>query len=196
MKHELPPLPYAYNALEPLISKATLTTHHDKHHAGYVTNLNKLIVGTEFESSALEDIIRRSNGTIFNNAAQIWNHNFYFECLRAPSENNEPSGELLAAIEKRWTSFSNFKKEFTELSATLFGSAWSWLVMTPENTLEILGTGNASTPLTTDSTALLTCDVWEHAYYIDHKNARRDYLESFWSLVNWDFVAKNLEIAV
>ncbi|WP_092402638.1 MULTISPECIES: superoxide dismutase [Candidatus Ichthyocystis] len=192
MKHELPPLPYAYDALEPLISKETLITHHDKHHAAYVNNLNKLIVGTEFETATLEDIIRQSSGKIFNNAAQVWNHNFYFECLREPLEDNKPSGTLLAAIEKRWTSFGNFKKEFTDFAAALFGSAWSWLVITPDNTIEMLGTSNASTPLTTDSKALLTCDVWEHAYYIDHRNVRGNYLESFWSLVNWDFVQNNL----
>ncbi|WP_092486181.1 superoxide dismutase [Candidatus Ichthyocystis hellenicum] len=191
MKHELPPLPYAYDELEPFISKETLITHHDKHHAGYVNNLNKLIVGTEFEDSTLEDIICRSNGTIFNNAAQVWNHNFYFECLRRPSEDNKPSGDLASAIEKRWSSFDNFRKEFTAFSAALFGSAWAWLVLTPDNTLEMLGTSNASTPLSTDSRALLSCDVWEHAYYIDHKNVRADYLESFWSLVNWDFVENN-----
>ncbi|CUT18198.1 MULTISPECIES: superoxide dismutase [Candidatus Ichthyocystis] len=191
MKHELPPLPYAYDELEPFISKETLITHHDKHHAGYVNNLNKLIVGTEFEDSTLEDIICKSNGVIFNNAAQVWNHNFYFECLRKPLEDNSPSGDLATAIEKRWSSFDNFRKEFTAFSAALFGSAWAWLVLTPDNTLEMLGTSNASTPLSTDSKALLSCDVWEHAYYIDHKNVRAEYLESFWSIVNWDFVAKN-----
>lgn len=192
MKHELPPLPYDYDALAPYISKDTLITHHDKHHAAYVQNLNKLVIGTPFEGRELEEIVRKSNGTIFNNAGQLWNHNFYFRCLRAPVQNNLPSGELAEAIKKRWKSFENFQSEFNKLSLAFFGSGWTWLVLTPDHNLEILGTSNAATPITTDAKPLLTCDVWEHAYYIDHKNVRGDYLTSFWHLINWDFVSQNM----
>ncbi len=191
MKHELPPLPYSGNALEPYISAETLEFHHGKHHATYVTKLNGLIPGSEFESAPLEEIITKATGPIFNNAAQIWNHTFYWNCL-APNAGGEPTGALADAINAAFGSFDAFKAEMTDKSVNLFGSGWSWLVKDGEGNLSIVQTSNAGCPLTDGLTPLLTCDVWEHAYYIDCRNARPKYMENFWSLVNWDFVAANL----
>jgi len=190
MTHELPPLPYAIDALAPHISAETLEFHHGKHHKTYVDNLNKLIPGTEFENLSLEDIVRKSSGGIFNNAAQIWNHTFYWNCL-APKAGGAPSGALAAAIDKAFGSFDTFKEKFGQTAITTFGSGWGWLVKNATGGLELVSTSNAGCPLTAGQTPLLTCDVWEHAYYIDYRNARPKYVESFWNLVNWDFVARN-----
>ncbi len=189
MVHELPPLPYAMNALTPHISQETLEYHYGKHHKTYVDNLNRLIPGTEFESLSLEDIIKKSSGGIFNNAAQVWNHTFYWNCL-SPNGGGEPGGALAEAINKKFGSFAGFKEQFTQCAVTTFGSGWAWLVKNPDGSLELVSTSNAGTPMTQGKTALLTCDVWEHAYYIDYRNARPKYVESFWNLVNWGFVAK------
>lgn len=190
MTFTLPELPYALDALEPHISKETLEYHYGKHHNAYVTNLNNLVSGSELENSSLEDIIMESSGGIFNNAAQIWNHSFYWQCM-TPKAKAAPEGELLAAIEKQFGSFDEFKTQFTKTAVTTFGSGWAWLVKNPEGTLELMSTSNAETPMTAGKKALLTCDVWEHAYYIDYRNARPKYVETFWQLVNWDFVAAN-----
>lgn len=190
MAHTLPDLPYAMDALEPHISRETLEYHYGKHHRTYVEKLNGLIEGTEFASASLEDIVRKSSGGVFNNAAQVWNHTFYWHCL-SPNGGGQPSGKLAAAIDAAFGSFEEFHKQFSDKSVTLFGSGWAWLVKKPDGTLAIVQTGNAETPLTGEDKALLTCDVWEHAYYIDYRNARPKYLEAFWNLVNWDFVAKN-----
>ncbi len=189
MEHKLPELPYAMDALAPVISKETLEYHYGKHHNTYVVNLNKLVPGTEFEKLSLEDIIKKSSGGIFNNAAQIWNHTFYWNCL-AP-KGGQPSGALAEAINKTFGSFDEFKQKFSQTAITTFGSGWAWLVKNSSGGLEIVSTSNAGCPLTEGKTPLLTCDVWEHAYYIDYRNARPKYVESFWSIVNWDFVAKN-----
>jgi len=190
MTHELPPLPYAIDALAPHISAETLEFHHGKHHKTYVDNLNKLIPGTEFENLSLEDIVRKSSGGIFNNAAQIWNHTFYWNCL-APKAGGAPSGALAAAIDKAFGSFDTFKEKFGQTAITTFGSGWGWLVKNATGGLELVSTSNAGCPLTAGQKPLLTCDVWEHAYYIDYRNLRAKYVESFWNLVNWDFVARN-----
>ncbi|MEA3219972.1 superoxide dismutase [Immundisolibacter sp.] len=190
MTHELPPLPYALDALAPHISAETLEFHHGKHHKTYVDNLNKLIPGTEFENLSLEDIVRKSSGGIFNNAAQIWNHTFYWNCL-APKAGGKPTGALAAAIDTAFGSFDAFKEKFSQTAVTTFGSGWAWLVKNAAGGLELVSTSNAGCPLTAGQTPLLTCDVWEHAYYIDYRNARAKYVESFWNLVNWDFVARN-----
>ena len=190
MTHELPPLPYAIDALAPHISAETLEFHHGKHHKTYVDNLNKLIPGTEFENLSLEDIVRKSSGGIFNNAAQIWNHTFYWNCL-APKAGGKPTGALAAAIDTAFGSFDTFKEKFSQTAITTFGSGWGWLVKNAAGGLELVSTSNAGCPLTAGQTPLLTCDVWEHAYYIDYRNARPKYVESFWNLVNWDFVARN-----
>ncbi len=190
MEHTLPELPYAKNALEPHISAETLEYHHDKHHATYVTNLNNLIKGTEFEDASLEDIIKGSSGGIFNNAAQVWNHTFYWHCL-SPNGGGEPAGDLAAAIDSAFGSFAEFKEKFSTSAATNFGSGWTWLVKNADGSVEIVNTSNAANPMTDGKTPLMTCDVWEHAYYIDYRNARPKYVEAFWNLVNWDFVAAN-----
>ena len=190
MEHLLPTLPYPMDALAPHISKETLEFHYGKHHQTYVTNLNNLIKGTEFESSTLEDIVRRSSGGVFNNAAQVWNHTFYWNGL-APNASGLPSGALAAAIDAKWGSFDAFKDAFTKSAIGNFGSSWTWLVKKPDGSLDIVNTSNAANPVTTQDKPLLTCDLWEHAYYIDHRNRRPDYLNGFWALVNWDFVAKN-----
>ena len=192
MEHTLPPLPYAKNALEPTISAETLEYHYGKHHQAYVTNLNNLIKGTEFENSPLEDIIVKSSGGIFNNAAQVWNHTFYWNCL-TPNGSGAPSGELAAAIDKTFGSLEDFKKQFSQKAVTTFGSGWAWLVKNQDGSLSIESTSNADTPMTKGQKALLTCDVWEHAYYVDYRNARPKYVEEFWKLVNWDFVAANFK---
>jgi len=189
--HKLPDLPYAMDALAPHISKETLEFHYGKHHKTYVDNLNKLVVGTEFEKASLEEIVKKASGGIFNNAAQIWNHTFYWHCL-APKAGGEPGGELASAIAKKWGTFDTFKAEFTKQATGNFGSGWTWLVRKPDGDLDIVNTSNAQTPLTTENVPLMTCDVWEHAYYIDYRNKRPDYLGAFWELVNWKFVASNL----
>lgn len=189
MAHELPPLPYPKTALAPHISEETLEYHYGKHHQTYVTNLNNLVPGTEYENMALEDIIKKSSGGIFNNAAQVWNHTFYWNCL-SPNGGGEPSGQLGDAINSKFGSFASFKDEFSKTAATTFGSGWAWLVKNADGSLAIMSTSNANTPMTEGKTALLTCDVWEHAYYIDYRNARPKYIEAFWNLVNWDFAAQ------
>ncbi len=190
MEHKLPELPYALDALEPHISKETLEYHYGKHHQTYVTNLNNLIKGTEFEDASLEEIIMKSSGGLFNNAAQVWNHTFYWNCL-SPNGGGEPTGELAKAIEDAFGSFAEFKEKFSKTAITTFGSGWAWLVKNKDGSLSLESTSNAGTPMTNGQTALLTCDVWEHAYYIDYRNARPKYVESFWNLVNWDFVDRN-----
>jgi Fe-Mn family superoxide dismutase len=185
MEHTLPALPYAMDALSPHISKETLEFHYGKHHQTYVTNLNNLIKGTEFETAPLEDIVKRSSGGVFNNAAQVWNHTFYWHSL-SPNGGGEPQGALAAAIDAKWGSFAAFKEAFTKSAIGNFGSGWTWLVRKSDGSLDIVNTSNAATPLTTADRALLTCDVWEHAYYVDYRNRRPDYLGAFWSLVNWD----------
>lgn len=192
MTFTLPKLPYEMDALEPQISKETLEYHYGKHHQTYVNNLNKLIPGTEFESMSLEDIIKNSTGGIFNNAAQVWNHSFYWECL-SPNGGQEPAGPVADLINEHFGSFAAFKEKFTQTAIATFGSGWAWLVQDESGALEIISTSNAGTPMTENKKALLTCDVWEHAYYIDYRNARPDYLGAFWKLVNWDFVNKNLK---
>jgi len=191
MAHTLPPLPYAMDALAPTISKETLEYHYGKHHQTYVTNLNNLIPGTEFESASLEEIVKKSSGGVFNNAAQIWNHTFYWNSM-APNAGGEPTGKLADAINAKWGSVAAFKEAFNKSAAGNFGSGWTWLVKKADGSLDIVNTSNAATPLTTTDVPLLTCDVWEHAYYIDYRNARPKYLESFWTLANWAFAAQNL----
>ncbi|QEZ45748.1 superoxide dismutase [Fe] [Cupriavidus oxalaticus] len=190
MEHKLPPLPYAHDALAPHISKETLEFHHDKHHQTYVTNLNNLIKGTEFENATLEEIVKKSSGGIFNNAAQVWNHTFYWDSLK-PNGGGQPTGALADAINAKWGSFDKFKEEFTKVAVGTFGSGWAWLVKKADGSLDLVSTSNAATPLTTDAKPLLTCDVWEHAYYIDYRNARPKYVEAFWNVVNWDFAGSN-----
>ncbi len=190
MEHTLPPLPYAKDALQPHMSQETLEYHYGKHHQAYVTNLNNLIKGTEFENASLEDIIKKSSGGIFNNSAQVWNHTFFWNCLK-PNGGGAPSGAVADAINQKWGSFDKFKEEFTKSAVGNFGSGWTWLVKKADGSVDIVNTSNAGTPLTTSDKPLLTCDVWEHAYYIDYRNLRPKFLEAFWNLVNWDFVAKN-----
>ncbi len=191
MEHALPPLPYDMDALAPHISRETLEFHYGKHHQTYVTNLNNLVKGTAHESQSLEEIVKGSSGGIFNNAAQIWNHTFYWNSL-SPNGGGAASGAVGDAINAAYGSFDKFKEEFTKSAVTLFGSGWAWLVRKPDGSVGIVQTGNAATPLTGDDVPLLTCDVWEHAYYIDYRNARPKYLEAFWNLVNWDFANANL----
>lgn len=190
MTHVLPELPYDKDALAPHISAETLDYHYGKHHQTYVTNLNNLIKGTEFENLSLEEIVKKSGGGIFNNAAQVWNHTFYWNSL-SPQGGGEPSGALADAINRSFGSFEKFKEAFTQTAITTFGSGWAWLVKNADGSLALVSTGNAATPLTTGQTPLLTVDVWEHAYYIDYRNARPKYLEAFWNLVNWEFASKN-----
>ena len=192
MAFTLPPLPYEMNALEPHISKETLEYHYGKHHNTYVNNLNKQIEGTEYANMSIEEIIQKSNGGMFNNAAQAWNHSFYWQCL-TPNGGGEPNDELLAAISQEFGSFGEFKEKFTQTAITTFGSGWAWLVQDNNGKLSIISTSNAGTPMTENQTALLTCDVWEHAYYIDYRNARPTYLDAFWNLVNWNFVQQNFK---
>ena len=190
MAHELPPLPYEMTALEPHISARTLEFHYGKHHAGYVKKLNNMIPGTEFESDSLEDIIRNASGGIFNNAAQVFNHTFYWQCM-SPNGGGEPSGALAKALIKSFGSVGEFRERFSEQAGGLFGSGWAWLVRKPDGSLAIAQTSNAGCPIASGDHPLLTCDVWEHAYYLDYQNARPDYVKAFWNLVNWDFVADN-----
>lgn len=191
MEHKQPELPYALDALAPHVSRETLEFHYGKHHAAYVANLNKLIKGTEFADASLEDIVRKSSGGIFNNAAQTWNHTFLWNSM-SPDGGGDPSGALATAITKKWGSVDAFREAFAQAAAGNFGSGWTWLVRKPDGSLDIVNTSNAGTPLTTSDRALLTCDVWEHAYYIDYRNRRPDYLAAFWKVVNWEFAAKNL----
>jgi Fe-Mn family superoxide dismutase len=183
---ELPPLPYSLDALAPHLSRETLEYHHGKHHAAYVAKLNELTKGSPLEQASLEAIIKKESGAIFNNAAQIWNHTFFWNCL-AP-QGGMPSGDLLAAISANFDSFDNFKTQFSAAAATLFGSGWAWLVARPGGKLEIVQESNAGNPMTKGATPLLTCDVWEHAYYIDYRNARPKYIEAFWKITNWKWV--------
>ncbi|MGF1683821.1 superoxide dismutase [Fe] [Photobacterium minamisatsumaniensis] len=192
MAFELPALPYAINALEPHISQETLEYHHGKHHNTYVVKLNGLVAGTELAEKSLEEIIKTSTGGVFNNAAQIWNHTFYWHCL-SPNAGGEPTGAVAEAIAQSFGSFEEFKAKFTDSAINNFGSSWTWLVKKADGSLDIVNTSNAATPLTEEGvTPLLTVDLWEHAYYIDFRNVRPDYMNAFWALVNWEFVAKNL----
>lgn len=191
MAFQLPALPFAIDALEPYISKKTIEFHYGKHHQAYVTNINKLAVGTEFENASLEDIIIKASGGIFNNGAQVWNHTFYWNCLR-PKGGPEPSGNLADAINKHFGSFAQFKENFSAAAATLFGSGWAWLVKKADGSLDIIQESNAGNPLRNGHIPLLTCDVWEHAYYLDFQNRRPDYINSFWDYVNWENVSARL----
>lgn len=192
MNFQLPKLPYELNALEPVISQRTLEFHYGKHHQAYVNNLNNLIPGTKFENATLENIIREAEGPIFNNGAQIWNHTFYFTGF-SPKGSKEPVGSLTKAIDKSFGSFAEFKEKFSKAAATLFGSGWAWLVKKQDNTLSIIQEPNAGNPIKNGFTPLLTCDVWEHAYYLDYQNRRPDYIESFWKLVDWNIVHQRFE---
>ncbi|MDG2524554.1 Fe-Mn family superoxide dismutase [Stenotrophomonas sp. HITSZ_GD] len=191
MPIELTPLPYDRAALAPHLSAETLDYHHGKHQRAYVDRLNALIAGTEFAELVLEDIVRRAQGQLFNQAAQVWNHEFYWQCLR-PRGGGEPTGKLGEKIVQAFGDFGHFRGEFDRMALSTFGSGWTWLVQRPDGQLAVVSTANASTPLTGDDTPLLACDVWEHAYYIDYRNGRAQYLEAFWKLVNWDFVASRL----
>lgn len=190
MEHKLPPLPYAMDALSPNVSKETLEYHYGKHHQAYVTNLNNLIKGTEFEEASLEDIVRKSSGPIFNNGAQVWNHTFYWSSL-SPDGGGEASGAIGDAIKAKWGDFPAFKEAFTKAAIGQFGSGWAWLVKKGDG-VDIVTTSNADTPKKGADTPLLTCDVWEHAYYVDYRNARPKYMEAFWNVVNWNFANQNL----
>lgn len=190
MSFELPPLPYPHDALAPHMSKETLEYHHDKHHKTYVDNLNKLVPGTEFEGKDLETIVMKSSGGIFNNAAQVWNHTFFWNCL-TPNGSPQPTGPVAEAIIRDFGSFEAFKDKFADTSIKQFGAGWGWLVKNKEGKLEIVSTSNAGNPMTDGKKPLLTCDVWEHAYYIDYRNKRPDFLAAFWKLVNWKFVEAN-----
>ena len=185
---ELPKLPYEMNALEPHISQKTLEFHYGKHHNGYVNNLNKLIAGTPFEGKSLEEIVKTSQGGMFNNAAQVWNHTFYWNCMTPNPKKAQPSGKLMDAIVSAFGSFEAFKEKFVNACVTLFGSGWAWLVADKDGKLSIVQTSNAQTPLTEGFKPLLVCDVWEHAYYLDYQNLRANYVNEFWSLINWEFV--------
>jgi len=190
MEHTLPPLPYAKDALQPHMSAETLEYHYGKHHQAYVTNLNNLIKGTEFENLSLEEIIKKSSGGIFNNAAQVWNHTFFWNGM-APNAGGAPTGAVADAINAKWGSFDKFKEEFQKSAVGNFGSGWTWLVQ-KDGGVDIVNTSNAGTPLTGTDKPLLTCDVWEHAYYIDYRNARPKFVEGYWNLVNWEFVNANM----
>ena len=191
MAYELPVLPYEMNALEPFISKETLEYHYGKHHAGYVKNLNGLVPGSEFENSGLEEIIKKADGGIFNNGAQVWNHTFYWNCM-SPDGGGEPTGSLLNALKSDFGSFDTFKEQFSKAAATLFGSGWAWLVKTPAGKLEIVQESNAGNPLRNGLKPIMTCDVWEHAYYIDKRNMRPAYIEDFWKVIDWNAIANRL----
>ena len=191
MAIELPTLPYDRAALEPHISAETLDFHYGKHHQAYVTNTNNLIKGTEFEAMDLDQIVRKSSGGLFNNAAQVWNHSFYWQSL-SPKGGGDPSGKLADALIKAFGSIEKFREEFSKTAIGTLGSGWAWLVQRPDGNLGLASTSNAATPLTGADRALLTCDVWEHAYYIDYRNARPKYLEAFWKLVNWEHAARRM----
>jgi Fe-Mn family superoxide dismutase len=192
MAIELPALPFDKAALAPHMSAETLEFHYGKHHKGYVDKLNSLIAGTEYENRPLEEIIRKSEGPVFNNAAQVWNHTFFWHCL-SPSGGGIATGPVAGAIERSFGNFEKFKETFTQSAVNNFGSGWTWLVQKRDNSVAIVNTGNAQTPLTdVNAKPLLTVDVWEHAYYIDYRNQRPKYLEAFWNIVNWNFVNGNL----
>lgn len=191
MEHQLTELPYAKEALQPHISAETLEFHHGKHHKAYVTKLNELIKGTKFEKMPLEEIIKNSEGPIFNNAAQHWNHSFFWNCM-APGKGGYPGGKIGDLITKKWGNLDKFKEEFSKNAVANFGSGWTWLVQNNRGEVEIINTSNADNPLKHDQKAVLTLDVWEHAYYIDYRNSRPDFIKAFWNVVNWDFVNKNL----
>ena len=194
-RHALPELPFALDALEPRLSAETLEFHWGKHHRGYVTKLNELIQGTEFEELALEEIVRRSSGAIFNNAAQAWNHAFYWQCL-APNSRQRPSGKLAKAIDTRFGSLGSFKERFTQVAVDTFGSGWVWLTLDRDGSISVGSTSNADTPIRKHGFPLFTCDVWEHAYYIDYRNERLKYVQALWEIANWDFVNRNYEAAL
>jgi Fe-Mn family superoxide dismutase len=189
MAFELPKLPYAPEALAPVIDKKTIEFHYGKHHQAYVTNLNNLVPGTKWENASLEDIIKGADGGIFNNGAQIWNHTFYFLSFK-PNGGGEPKGELANAINRDFGSFAAFQEQFAKAAATLFGSGWAWLVKNKDGKLQIVQESNAGNPLRNDLTPILTCDVWEHAYYINYQNRRPDYVKDFWSILDWDTIGK------
>ncbi|MBC7532927.1 MAG: superoxide dismutase [Fe] [Oligoflexus sp.] len=191
MAFKLPELPYAKDALAPHISAETLEYHYGKHHQAYVDNLNKLVTGTPNENKSLEDLIKTTDGGIFNNAAQVWNHTFYWYCMK-PKGGGAPSGKIGEAITKNFGSFDAFKEQFSEAAKTQFASGWAWLVKKADGSLAIEKTSNAGNPMTSGLKPLMTCDVWEHAYYVDYRNARPKYVENFWNLVNWDFVEQQL----
>ena len=188
MEHKLPELPYSLDALEPIISRKTLEFHYGKHHQAYVNNLNNLIPGTEFEDADLETIIRKAEGGIYNNAAQVWNHTFYFSGF-SPAEKTYPTGTLAEKINKQYGSPEEFKELFAKAAATLFGSGWAWLVAKSDGSLDIVQTSNAGNPLRDGLKPILTCDVWEHAYYLDYQNRRPDYIKGFWEMVDWDVIS-------
>lgn len=190
MEHKLPDLPYPKEALEPHISAETLDYHYGKHHQAYVTKLNELIKGTKFEKMSLEEIIKSADGPIFNNAAQHWNHTFFWSCLK-PDAGGKPSGKIAELIDKKWGSFQKFQEEFSEKAEANFGSGWTWLIQSKDG-VEILNTSDAENPLNLGKKALFTLDVWEHAYYIDYRNERPEFVKAFWNVLNWDFVNKNL----
>ena len=192
MSIQLPELPYPKTALAPHISEETINFHYGKHHKSYVDKLNGQIENTEWKHANLEEIVKSSSGGIFNNAAQVWNHNFYWNSLSPAGHHTNRSTDLTQAIERDFGSLENFKREFTAKALGQFGSGWAWLVNSG-GTLKVTSTSNADTPLTSKDKALLTCDIWEHAYYVDYRNARNSYLEAFWNLVNWDFVSRNLD---
>ncbi len=192
MAHKLPALPYSMNALEPVISEKTISFHYGKHHQTYVNKLNELIEGTQFAQSSLEEIIKEADGAIFNNGAQVWNHTFYWNSL-SPDGGGKPSGDLLKAIEEKFGSFEDFTKEFANAATSQFGSGWAWLVKTKNGGLEITKTPNAENPLRNQQTPLLTCDVWEHAYYLDYQNKRPDYVSEFWKIVDWKKVEERFK---
>ena len=192
MAFSLPELPYAANALEPVISENTINFHYGKHHQAYVTNVNNLVAGTEFENASLEEIIMKAEGGIFNNGAQVWNHTFYFMQF-SPDGCQEPKDELKAAIEAKFGSFDAFKEAFSKAAATLFGSGWAWLVVNAAGELEVVQTSNAGNPLRDGKKPLFTCDVWEHAYYLDKQNARPKYIEDFWKIVDWKVISERFE---
>ncbi|UDG82138.1 superoxide dismutase [Candidatus Vallotia cooleyia] len=192
-QHILSPLPFAKNALAPYISEETLEFHYEKHHKTYVTNLNHLIQGTEFENLSLEAIIKQSSGGIFNNAAQVWNHTFFWKSL-SPQGGGAPTGKLGDAIHAQWGSYDGLKEAFTKAAVSTFGSGWTWLVKKIDSSLDIISTSNAATPLSANIMPLLTLDIWEHAYYIDYRNARPRFVEAFWNIVNWNFAAKNFSV--
>ena len=192
MAFSLPPLPYEMNALEPHISSETLEFHYGKHHQTYVNNLNGLVEGTDNASKSLQEIIMSSDGGLFNNAAQVWNHTFYWNCM-GPNGGGNPTGSAADAINQAFGSFDNFKDQFSKSAATNFGSGWTWLVKNSSGAVEIQNTSNAGCPMTSGNKAVLTIDVWEHAYYVDKRNARPAYIESWWNLVNWDYVNSQLE---
>lgn len=191
MSFQLPELPYARTALAPHISEETLNFHYGKHHQAYLNTLNQLTEGTPQAAQSLEELIRTTEGKLFNQAAQVWNHTFYWNSM-SPSGGGEPTGDVKAAIEATFGSFAGFRDKFSAAAAGQFGSGWAWLVKDAAGRLEVTSTSNAGNPLTAGKTPILTCDVWEHAYYVDYRNARPKYLEAWWNLVNWDFVARNL----